>query len=111
MSRTLMPLAYRLMTTAFSPSLRVACFGTSAGTKLPSRSRGTASRTGPTSVFSVLALDPFRRFPPSPAPASSRCAPSSAASPACSTCPITPVKSPPGPVSTAGSPDLARSAS
>ena len=67
MSRTLMPFAYSEMITAFSPSLRVACFGTSAGTKLPARSRGTASRTGPTSVFSVLALDPLRRFsPPSP---------------------------------------------
>ena len=62
MSRTLIPLAYSEMITAFSPSDRVACLGTSAGLKLPSRSRGTASRTGPTSVFSVLALDPFRRF-------------------------------------------------
>jgi hypothetical protein len=40
--------------TAFSPSDRVACFGTSAGSNDPSRSRGTAIRTDPTSVFSVL---------------------------------------------------------
>ena len=111
MSRTLMPFAYRLMITAFSPSLRVACFGTSAGTKLPSRSRGTASRTGPTSVCSVLALDPFRRFASPSPPGPSRCAPSSVASPACSTLLITPVRSPPGPVRTTGSPDLARAAS
>ena len=94
MSRTDIPFAYSEMITAFSPSDRVACFGTSTGLNDPSRSRGTATFTGPTSVCSVLALDPFRRFlPPSP---SSRWASSSAARPACSTCPITPASSPPG---------------
>ena len=109
MSRTLIPLAYSEVITASRPSDLRACLGTSTGAKLPSRSRGTATRTGPTSVFSVLTLDPFRRF--SVPPPSSRCASSSAASPACSTCPITPVSSPPGPVSVTGSPHRARSAS
>ena len=67
MSRTLIPLAYSETITAFSPSDRVACFGTSTGSNDPSRSRGTATFTGPTSVFSVLTLDPFRRLSvPSP---------------------------------------------
>ena len=57
--RPLIPFAYSETITAFSPSDHVACFGTSTGLNNPSRSRGTATFTGPTSVFSVLTLDPL----------------------------------------------------
>ena len=61
MSRTLMPCAYRLMTMSSSPpATRPARLGTSTGSKVPARSRGTASGTGPTPVCAVLAMVPLR---------------------------------------------------
>ena len=37
--------------------------GISSGSKVPARSRGTASGTGPTPVCTVLAIVPLREFP------------------------------------------------
>jgi len=64
MSRTLMPCAYKLMTmSSRPPATRPARLGTSSGSKVPARSRGTASGTGPTPVCTVLAMVPLREFP------------------------------------------------
>ena len=62
MSRTLMPRAYIAMILSSSPSIRVWPFAISFGSKLPSRSRGTAISNAPSSPFKVLRLTPFRRF-------------------------------------------------
>ena len=56
MSRTLIPPAYKLITTSEIPEVRRSPFGTSTGSKLPARSRGTLIATGPASVFSILAV-------------------------------------------------------
>jgi hypothetical protein len=45
------------------PEIRPARLGTSTGSNVPARSRGTASGTGPTPVCTVLAIVPFREFP------------------------------------------------
>jgi hypothetical protein len=51
MSRTVMPCAYRLMIMSSKPpEIRPALFGTSAGSNVPFRSRGTERCTGPTPV-------------------------------------------------------------
>jgi hypothetical protein len=51
MSRTDMPCAYRLMImSSRPPEIRPARFGTSTGSKVPARSRGTERRTGPMPV-------------------------------------------------------------
>jgi len=54
-SRTLIPDPYKLITVLEMPDVRRAPLGTSTGSKLPSRSRGTATVTGPASVRSVFA--------------------------------------------------------
>src|ERR1022692_1613630 len=64
MSRTLMPCAYKLITMSSSPpAIRPARLGTSSGSKLPARSRGTCNPTGPTPVCTVLAIVPLRDSP------------------------------------------------
>ena len=45
------------------PATRPARLGTSSGSNVPARSRGTARPTGPTPVCTVLAIAPFREFP------------------------------------------------
>lgn len=47
---------------ASNPPTRRACFGTTCGSNDPARSRGTAIRTGPASVCTVLAEYPLRMF-------------------------------------------------
>jgi hypothetical protein len=59
------PLADSDTTRSSMPPSRRARLGTITGAKLPSRSRGTAMSTGPTSVSSVLARRPLRELPPS----------------------------------------------
>ena len=64
MSRTLIPCAYSEITmSSRPPAIRPDRLGISSGSKLPSRSRGTCSGTGPTPVCTVLAIYPFREFP------------------------------------------------
>ncbi|SFN51680.1 hypothetical protein SAMN04489713_102268 [Actinomadura madurae] len=65
MSRTLMPCAYRLMImSSRPPAMRAARLGTSTGSNVPARSRGTDNRTGPTPVCTVLPLPrPLRELP------------------------------------------------
>ena len=65
-----MPRAYKAMIRSLNPSSRVWPFRTIFGSKLPARSRGTASSTAPTSVSSVLPVEPLRLFP-DPRPAGS----------------------------------------
>jgi hypothetical protein len=61
MSRTDMPCAQRLMIMSSSPpAARPARLGTSSGSNVPARSRGTASGTGPTPVCTVLPVVPLR---------------------------------------------------
>jgi hypothetical protein len=61
MSRTLIPCAYKLMImSSRPPATRPARLGTSSGSNVPARSRGTASGTGPTPVCTVLAIAPLR---------------------------------------------------
>ena len=62
MSRTVIPPAYRLTIMSVSPPDRRDPFGTSRGSNDPLRSRGTSSGTCPTSVCSVLGVNPFREF-------------------------------------------------
>jgi hypothetical protein len=50
------------------PATRPARLGTSSGSNVPARSRGTCSGTGPTPVWTVLKIDPFRAFPPADPP-------------------------------------------
>src|SRR3974390_3467661 len=45
------------------PASRRWCLGTMSGEKEPSRSRGTPTVTGPTSVWTVLSVVPFLEFP------------------------------------------------
>ena len=48
------------------PATRPARLGTSTGSNDPARSRGTCSGTGPTPVWTVLAMFPLRALPPAP---------------------------------------------
>src|SRR6266852_2300835 len=89
MSRTRIPPPYKLITASEIPEVRRSPFGTSTGSNVPARSRGTDTATGPASVFSVLAVKPLRPLPLSPP---CRCSSSSSASPACS---IVSCRSPP----------------
>lgn len=59
-SRTVMPRAYMATILSSKPVKRRSCFGISSGAKLPSRSRGTSIRTGPSPVSTVLAPLPLR---------------------------------------------------
>src|SRR5216683_2848588 len=64
MSRTLMPCAYRLMImSSRPPEIRPDRLGTSSGSKLPVRSRGTSSGTGPIPVCTCLLIVPLRELP------------------------------------------------
>ncbi len=64
MSRTVMPWAYRLMTMSSSPpATRPARLGTSTGSKVAARSRGTANSIGPTPVWTRLRIVPLRELP------------------------------------------------
>ncbi len=58
------PFAASEMTISSTPDRRFCRFLTIFGSKLPSRSRGTAISTGPTSVSTVLARVPLRELPP-----------------------------------------------
>ena len=62
MSRTVIPPAYSDTIISSRPPARRAPLGTSRGSKLPCRSRGTASGTSPTSVASVFGVVPLREF-------------------------------------------------
>ena len=70
MSRVVIPFANSEITMSDSPPMRRAPFGTITGSKLPLRSRGTLTGTGPISVVSVLSVNPLRELP-DPAPAES----------------------------------------
>ena len=59
-SRTVMPRAYSATTLSSNPVKRRSCLGMSSGSKLPSRSRGTSMRSGPSSVSTVLPVLPLR---------------------------------------------------
>jgi hypothetical protein len=48
------------------PETRPARLGTSSGSNVPARSRGTCKGTGPTPVCTVLAIVPLRAFPAPP---------------------------------------------
>ena len=63
MSRTVIPPAYNeiIMSSRPPPSRRVP-FGTSRGSNVEARSRGTAKPTGPTSLATVFGVDPLRLF-------------------------------------------------
>ena len=64
MSRTLMPCAYRLMImSSRPPETRPDRLGTSSGSNVPARSRGTSRRTGPIPVCTFLLIVPLREFP------------------------------------------------
>jgi hypothetical protein len=52
------------MTCASKPARRVTPFGTIAGSNVPSRSRGTANVTEPSSVSTVFAVCPLRLLAP-----------------------------------------------
>ena len=62
MSRTVIPPAYNEMIISSRPPVRREPFGTSRGSNVPARSRGTAKATSPTSVATVFALWPLREF-------------------------------------------------
>ena len=64
MSRTVMPCAYKQMImSSRPPATRPSRLGISSGSNVPARSRGTARPTGPTPVWTVLAMVPLREFP------------------------------------------------
>jgi hypothetical protein len=56
MSRTVIPPAYNEMIMSSRPPARRDPLGTSRGSNVPARSRGTAKATSPTCVAIVLAL-------------------------------------------------------
>src|SRR5699024_3998077 len=56
------PPAYREMIISSNPPSRRVPLGTSIGVNVPARSRGIASSTSPTSVFTVLPVVPLRAF-------------------------------------------------
>jgi hypothetical protein len=62
MSRTVIPPAYGETIISSRPPARREPFGTSRGSKLPARSRGVSSATGPTSVCRVFGVLPLREF-------------------------------------------------
>jgi hypothetical protein len=70
MSLVDMPRAYRLMIMSSTLPSRRLRLGTMPGTKLPLRSRGTSSSTGPAVVCTVLRPCPLRELP-DPIPAGS----------------------------------------
>jgi hypothetical protein len=70
MSRTVMPPAYKLITTSDRPPRRRAFVGSMTGVNVPARSRGTRTSIGPTSVCTVFGVCPLREFP-EPLPAGS----------------------------------------
>ena len=70
MSRVVIPRAYNAMIRSLNPSSRVWPLRMIRGSKLPSRSRGTARSTAPTSVSTVFGVVPLRLFP-DPRPAGS----------------------------------------
>ena len=59
-SRTIMPRAYMATILSSNPVKRRSCLAMSSGSKLPSRSRGTSMRSGPSSVKTVLPVLPLR---------------------------------------------------
>ncbi len=59
------PFAASEITISSTPVKRFCRFLTILGSKEPSRSRGTAISTGPTSVSTVLERLPLRQLPPS----------------------------------------------
>src|SRR5207253_1035577 len=61
-SRVVIPPAYRARICSSKPSNERACLGTIRGSKLASRSRGSSTVTGPSTVRNVFDADPFRRF-------------------------------------------------
>ncbi|SFP73160.1 hypothetical protein SAMN05421854_106420 [Amycolatopsis rubida] len=62
------PLAAKEITISSTPVKHFCRFATIFGSKLASRSRGTSTFTGPTSVRTVLERAPFRQLPvPRPA--------------------------------------------
>ena len=61
-SRTVIPPAYSEMIMSSRPPARREPFGTSRGSNVPARSRGTFNGTSPTSVARVLPLLPLREF-------------------------------------------------
>ena len=63
MSRVVMPRAYRLKIMSLVEPIRRFRFGTSRGSKLPLRSRGTSIRDCPALVITVFGVVPFREFP------------------------------------------------
>ena len=70
MSRVDMPRAYRLQIMSSTLPSRRLRLGTITGVKLPLRSRGTSSSTGPAVLCTVLRPCPLREFP-DPCPAGS----------------------------------------
>lgn len=60
MSRTVIPPAYSEMTMSSDPPKRRSPLGTNRGSKVLSRSRGTASGTAPTSLCTVFDVEPLR---------------------------------------------------
>ena len=63
MSRVVMPRAYRLKIMSLVEPSRRFRFGTSRGSKLPLRSRGTSIRACPALVITVFGVAPLREFP------------------------------------------------
>ncbi|CAB3928700.1 hypothetical protein LMG26858_06311 [Achromobacter anxifer] len=59
-SRTVIPRAYIAMILSSNPVKRRSCLGIRIGAKLPSRSRGISTCSGPSSVSTVLRLLPLR---------------------------------------------------
>ncbi len=51
---------FNAMMRSSKPVKRRSCLGIRIGSKLPSRSQGTSTRTGPRSVMTVLPLAPLR---------------------------------------------------
>jgi len=58
-----MPRAYIAAIFWSKPVKRRSCLPMICGSKLPSRSRGTSMRTGPSSVITILALAPVAVVP------------------------------------------------
>lgn len=99
MSRTVIPPAYSEMIMSSKPPARREPLGTSRGSKLPRRSRGTASGMSPTSLANVFGLLPLRELAePRPAGSPSRSPDGRSARPA------TRVPAPPSPTRAAKPP-------
>jgi hypothetical protein len=64
MSRTLIPCAYReMIMSSRPPETRSDRLGTSRGSNMPARSRGTSIPTGPIPVCTFLLIVPLRELP------------------------------------------------